>query len=35
MAATRQYAGPGEPCRLINFGGNQIWQARCYQPRSE
>src|SRR5215475_5752912 len=20
---------------LVNFGGNQTWRARCYQPRSE
>ena len=35
MAATRHDAGPDESSRLTNFGGNQIWQARCYQPRSE
>src|SRR5690349_1108890 len=31
MAAT----GAGEPRRLLNFGGNQAWTARCYEPHSE
>ena len=25
----------GTPRRFVNFGGNQVWQARCYQPTSE
>jgi len=25
----------GTPRRIVNFGGNQVWQARRYQPRSE
>ena len=31
MAATQD----GTPRRIANFGGNQVWQARCYQPRDE
>src|SRR5262245_61973576 len=28
-------AQDGAPRRIVNFGGNQVWQARCYQPRDE
>jgi FAD/FMN-containing dehydrogenase len=35
MAATAERTEPDAPSTIVNFGGNQTWQARCLRPRSE
>jgi len=35
MAAPETDGQQGEQRTLTNFGGNQTWAARCYQPRTE
>ena len=32
MAAAQTDEQQGEQRALTNFGGNQTWRARCYQP---
>jgi FAD/FMN-containing dehydrogenase len=35
MTAPQTHEQQGEQRALTNFGGNQTWRARCYQPRNE